>query len=285
MAAYAWNEDYHEVLKPRLQALVAFLEKESGGSIPNRFYTDTGPVLERDLAQRAGLGWIGKNSMLINPKAGSYFLLGEILLGIPLEPDTPFTSDHCGSCTRCVDACPTACIFPNRTLDARRCISYLTIEHKEATPVALRTYLGNWVFGCDICQQVCPWNRRFAPPVGDPAFAPRSQLPNVELLEELSFSREDFNRKYKNSPIKRAKRRGYLRNVAVALGNAKEPAAVPVLAESLLQDPEPLVRQHVAWALGQIGGDEGIEALNQALGQENELEVRSEIIAALGLEG
>ena len=285
IAAYACNEDYHEVLKLRLQALVAFLEREAGGSIPNRFYTDTGPVLERDLAQRAGLGWIGRNSMLINPRVGSYFLLAEIFLGIPLEPDAPFNSDHCGSCTRCVDACPTACILPNRTLDARHCISYWTIEHKGATPVSLRPYQGNWVFGCDICQQVCPWNRRFAPPVGDPAFAPRSHLPGVELLDELVLDQQVFNRSYKGSPIKRAKRRGYLRNVAVALGNVKDPAAIPVLAQSLLQDPEPLVRGHVAWALGQIRGDDSVKALKQALEQESVFEVSEEIIAALDFLG
>jgi epoxyqueuosine reductase len=279
IAAYAWNEDYHETLKPRLVALVAFLEREVGHKVPNRWYTDTGPILERDLAHRAGLGWIGKNSMLIHPKAGSYFLLSEILLGIPLEPDTPFTTDHCGSCTRCIDACPTACITPHRTLDARRCLSYLTIEHKGSTPVPLRSLQGNWVFGCDICQQVCPWNLRFAPSEGDPAFAPRAALLSLDLSSELSLSPEEFNRKFKHSPVKRARRRGYLRNVAVAMGNAGEQKAVEALAKALLEEAEPLVRGHAAWALGQIGGEESRAALEQGLAQEKDMEVRREIEA------
>jgi len=283
IAAYAWNEDYHETLKPRLAALVAFSEREVGHKVPNRWYTDTGPILERDLAQRAGLGWIGKNSMLIHPKAGSYFLLSEILLGIPLEPDMPFTTDYCGSCTRCIDACPTACITHHRTLDARRCLSYLTIEHKGATPDTLRSLQGNWVFGCDICQQVCPWNLRFAPPEGDPAFAPRAALLSLDLSNELSLSPEEFNRKFKHSPVKRAKRRGYLRNVAVAMGNAGEHKAVKALAKALLEEGEPLVRGHAAWALGQIGGEESKEALNQALEVEKDSDVREETSAALGV--
>lgn len=156
IASYAWGDDYHDVLPERLRAIVSFIEKQVGHPIPNRWYTDTGPLLEREMGQRAGLGWIGKNSCLINPQAGSYFLVAEILLGIELPPDKAFNSDHCGSCTRCIEACPTRCILPNRTLDANRCISYLTIEEKGALPAALRSKIGNWVFGCDICQQVCP---------------------------------------------------------------------------------------------------------------------------------
>lgn len=280
-AAYAWNEDYHEALKPRLEALVTFLEKETDQPVSNRWYTDSGPVLEREMGQQAGLGWIGKNSMLINPRAGSYFLLTEILLGIPLEPDMPFTADHCGSCTRCIEACPTGCILPNRTLDARRCISYLTIELKGAIPTELRPIIGNWVFGCDICQQVCPWNIRFAPQEGDPTFAPRHDILSVNLIEELSLTPEAFNRKFKGSPVKRAKRRGYLRNVAVALGNSGDPAAVPALAKSLREDTEPLVRQHTAWALGQIGREKAHRGLQQALEQETEKVVLEEIKDAL----
>jgi epoxyqueuosine reductase len=276
-AAYAWNEDYHEALKPRLEALVSFLEKETDQPVSNRWYTDTGPVLEREMGQQAGLGWIGKNSMLINPRAGSYILLAEILLGIPLEPDIFFSSDHCGSCTRCIEACPTECILPNRTLDARRCISYLTIELKGPIPVELRPQIGDWIFGCDICQQVCPWNQRFAPPEGDPAFAPRHDILSVNLIEELALTPEAFNKKFKGSPVKRAKRRGYLRNVVVALGNSEDSTAVPALTKSLLEDPEPLVRQHAAWALGQIGGEEVNKALQHALEQETEKMVLEEI--------
>ena len=159
VAAYAWGDDYHDTLPKKLQELAAFIEEQAGQPVANRFYTDTGPLLERELAQRAGLGWIGKNTHLINPKAGSFFLLAEILLDLELEPDPPFTSDHCGTCTRCIQACPTGCILPNRTIDARRCLSYLTIELKDDIPADLRPTLGNWVFGCDLCQMVCPWNR------------------------------------------------------------------------------------------------------------------------------
>ncbi len=250
VASYAWGDDYHELIPPRLQALVAFIEAETGAPVPNRWYTDTGPVLERDLAQRAGLGWIGKNTCLIAPRVGSYFFLAEILLGLALQPDTPFTSDHCGSCTRCIEACPTQCILPDRTLDAQRCISYLTIENKGEIPENLRPHLDNWIFGCDVCQMVCPWNLRFAAPPKEAAFAPREGLPHPDLIASLALTPQEFNRKFKGSPIKRAKRRGYLRNAAVALGNRYTPKVRPAL-ETALKDPEPLVRQHAQWACEQ----------------------------------
>src|SRR5512134_458534 len=162
IASYARGADYHDVLPARMKELVLFIEEQVGGPVRNRYYTDTGPILERDLAQRAGIGWIGKNTCLIHPKHGSYFLISEILLDLELEPDPPFVTDHCGTCTRCIKACPTDCILPDRTLDASRCISYLTIELKDDIPVELREKIGGWAFGCDICQMVCPWNR-FAP--------------------------------------------------------------------------------------------------------------------------
>lgn len=279
VAAYATGEDYHHVLKPRLQELISFLEEQAGHPVPNRWYTDTGPVLERDLARRAGLGWIGKNSMLIHPQHGSYFLLAEILLGIDLPPDEPFLSDHCGSCTRCLDQCPTGCILPNRTLDAGRCISYLTIENKADIPNDVREQLGEWLFGCDVCQQVCPWNR-FAPTEGDPAFAARPGVPPENLVEELHLSSEAFNRKFRGSPVKRAKRRGYLRNTLVVLGNRKKREdTVHLMAAA--QDPEALVRQHAAWALGRIGGDEVRRFLTAWLADEPDPAVVNEIRAAL----
>ncbi len=219
VAAYAWGDDYHLSLPPRLQALVAFLEEKTGRPIPNRWYSDTGPLLERDLAQRAGLGWAGKNSCLIAPQRGSYFLLAEILLGLPLPPDPPFESDHCGSCTRCIEACPTGALLPGRKLDARLCLSYLTIENKGEIPAELRPKMGNWIFGCDICQMVCPWNLRFAPAAGDPAFAPRPGLPLPDLRAELKLTPETFAQKFKNSPLKRAKWSGYQRNLRAALEN------------------------------------------------------------------
>ena len=221
VASYAWGDDYHEALVERLQALAAFIQAQAGQPVACRWYTDTGPLLERDLAQRAGLGWIGKNTCLIHPQHGSYFLLAELLLSLELPSDAPFTADRCGSCTRCLDACPTACILPDRTLDARRCISYLTIELKGEIPPELRPLTGNWVFGCDVCQQVCPWNQRFAAASGDPAFAPRPDVPAPDLQAELSLTPEAFSRKFKGSPLKRAKQRGYLRNVAAALENLR----------------------------------------------------------------
>jgi epoxyqueuosine reductase len=251
VAAYAWGQDYHIVLPERLRTLVSFLEEQVGHPIPNRWYTDTGPILERDLAMRAGLGWIGKNTCLINPKSGSYFLLAEILLGLELPPDEPFTSDHCGSCTRCIAACPTDCILPDRSIDAQRCISYLTIENKAGIPKGLRTLTGTWLFGCDTCQIVCPWNLRFAAQSGDPAFAPRPGLAYPSLANELVLTPQEFNKKFKTSPLKRAKRRGYLRNAAVAAGNSGQKIILPVL-QAAANDDEPLVREHARWAIKEL---------------------------------
>jgi epoxyqueuosine reductase len=283
IASYAWGADYHDVLPVKLKSLVDFIEAQVGASVPNRWYTDTGPILERDLAQRAGLGWIGKNTCLINPRQGSYFLLAEILLALELRADAPITIDHCGRCTRCLEACPTACILPNRTLDARRCIAYLTIELKGAVPLDLRPQIGEWVFGCDICQQVCPWNRRFADVDDelDLELQPRPGVPEPDLIDELSLSREAFNAKFRGSPVRRSKRRGYLRNVAVALGNSANPAALPAMARVVANEPEALVRSHAAWALGQIGGEGAHQALTQACLAETEPLVLVEIQAAL----
>ena len=250
IASYAWGDDYHLVISKRLQAIVDSIEKQVGHSVPNRWYTDAGPILERDLAQRAGLGWIGKNTCLINPRHGSYFLLAEILLDIELEPDLPFQTDQCGTCTRCIEACPTECILPDRTIDAQRCISYLTIELKDDIPSELRPLIGNWIFGCDVCQMVCPWNR-FAASDGDPALAARDDIPRPNLIHELELTSEEFNRKFKNSPIKRTKYRGYLRNLAVALGNSKNRDATPILKKAL-KNPEPMMRRHAAWALDRM---------------------------------
>jgi epoxyqueuosine reductase len=250
IAAYAWGRDYHLVLPERLKTVVAFIEAQVEAPVPHRWYTDTGPLLERDLAQRAGLGWIGKNTCLIHPKMGSYFLLAEILLGIELEPDPPFMTDHCGTCTRCIDACPTACILPDRTIDARRCISYLTIENKGEIPSELRSKIGEWVFGCDICQTACPWNGRAAS-APDPAFEPRPGVPAPDLIAEIALTPQEFNHRFKDSPVQRPRRRGYLRNVAVALGNSGNVSALPALTQAL-QDEEPLLREHARWAVEHI---------------------------------
>jgi epoxyqueuosine reductase len=280
IAAYAWGEDYHETLPRRLRSLVDFIEEHVGHPVPNRWYTDTGPILERELAQRAGLGWIGKNTCLINPAGGSYFLLAEILLGMELEPDQPFSADRCGTCSRCITACPTGCILPDRTLDARRCIAYLTIELKGSIPVELRPLMDGWVFGCDVCQQVCPWNR-FANSEVDSEFAPTLISSYPDLLEEFIMPASDFNHRFRHSPIRRAKRRGYLRNIAVALGNLGSPEAVAPLAQALVENPELLVRLHAAWALGQIGGMPARQALERAVLDEADLQVKTAIQSVL----
>ena len=243
IASYALGDDYHDIIPPLLKEIVQFIEDQLGHPIPNRYYTDTGPILERDLAQRAGLGWIGKNSMLINPKAGSTFFLAEILLGIELEPDQTIVTDHCGTCTRCIQACPTQCILPNRTIDARRCISYITIELKDEIPIELRPLIKDWIFGCDVCQQVCPWNRFSSP--ADPAFETKIPLP--VLTSDLTLTSVEFNQRFKKSPIKRAKRRGYIRNLAVAAGNAGNNNDIPIL-EQAIKDVEPLISEHAKWA-------------------------------------
>lgn len=282
VASYAWGDDYHDIIPERLAPLANLLSAQlSNGFTNSKIYTDTGPVLERDLAQRAGLGWAGKNTCLISPTSGSYYLLAEVFTSTELAPSPPLQTDHCGSCTRCIQACPTGCILPDRTIDAGRCISYLTIENKGAIPAGLRPKMGEWVFGCDICQMVCPWNLRFSDIGAGETFAPRAGVPRPVLRKELRLTPQEFNRKFKRSPLRRAKRRGYLRNVSVVLGNLKDLATVPDLGFSLLSEPEPLVRAHAAWALGQIGGAAARTVLDKALHIEPESAVVEEIRSAL----
>lgn len=272
IAAYAHGEDYHNHIPPRLKSLAAWLQQKVGQPIKAYANTDTGPVLERDLAQRAGLGWIGKNTCLISPKVGSFFLLAELLLDFPLRPDAPFDADRCGSCQRCIQACPTGCILPNRTIDSRRCISYLTIENKGAIPPELRPKMGHHIFGCDICQQVCPWNSGCMP--GEPA-------PRVDLSSELCMDAQTFNHKFRGSAVQRAKRRGYLRSTAVAAGNLRQAETLPALVRALESDPEPLIRAHAAWAVGQFGTLPARDALSGALKRETDPSVIAEILSAL----
>ncbi len=282
VAAYAQGDDYHNVLAARLRPLIAALETQVGIPFPYRIYTDTGPLLERELAQRAGLGWIGKNTCLINPHRGSSFLLAEVLLGLDLIPDQPFLHDRCGTCTRCLEACPTGCILADRTIDARRCISYLTIEAKGDIPMCLRPGIGEWLFGCDRCQQVCPWNVRFASPTSDLAFQPRPALDPSDVLGLLRMSPESFRRDLRGSPLLRPKRRGFLRNAIVVAGNLGLSGAASALTGILLHETEPLLRAHAAWALGRIAHPEAVSALRSALNAEQEEGVRAEIEAALG---
>lgn len=275
LARYARGDDYHAVFEEKLGALAAFLEENGGRT---KLYVDYGPVLERDLAQRAGLGWIGKNTVLIHPEIGSYLFLGEVFTDLELERDASFTADRCGTCTRCIEACPTGAIKGPRELDARLCISYLTIELRGPIPRELRPLIGNRVFGCDICQEVCPWNR-YVPETKEKRFRPR-EVPGPELIELLGLSEEQFERRFGESAITRAKRGGLLRNVAVALGNWGSPEAVPALAAAL-SDPEPLVRAHAAWALGRVGSEDARSALRARLDVEDDEAVREELTWAL----
>jgi epoxyqueuosine reductase len=268
ISSYALNQDYHDVLAVRLKKLIKSIENLSGRPVSNRWYVDTGPVLEKELAMRAGLGWIGKNTLLINRSHGSYFFLAEILLDIRLINDPLNIETFCGSCTNCLDTCPTGALREPYVLDANRCISYLTIEHNGNIPKEIRPKMGDWIFGCDICQIVCPWNKPGAEALEIlDEFHPRAELQNLQLEDELGLSTDGFNTRFKASPIKRSKRRGYLRNVSVALGNQKNAAALPALMKAL-EDQEPLVRIHAAWALGEIGGKETITFLNQRLKEE-----------------
>jgi epoxyqueuosine reductase len=281
VASYALGEDYHDVIPERLDSLVESIEDWVGGPFSHRYYTDTGPLLERDLAQRAGLGWIGKNTCLIHPQKGSYYFLAELLLEFELPADEPMRVDHCGSCTRCLEACPTQCILPDRTLDARRCISYLTIELKGEIPAQLREQIGNWVFGCDICQQVCPWNQRFAVATEESAYQPLPIIDGLSPEAFLNISEQEYQDALRGSPLKRAKRRGLARNATVVAGNQADPAVIDTLKQTLLADPEPLPRQHAAWALGRFKEKAAVDALRLALKTETSKEVRSELQTSL----
>ena len=227
VARYARGNDYHDVLSAKLRELHTWIAFELGHEVRGRAYVDTGPLLERDLARRAGLGWFGKNTNLIHPKLGSFFFLGALLLELDLAPDAPFESDHCGTCTRCIEACPTDAIVEPRVLDATRCISYLTIEAKGEVPLELREQIGELIYGCDICQDVCPWNEKFARtlPEGSP-FAARELIAGKSArtlaTEILAMSQEEFSRAFRNSPMKRAKLAGLKRNAMVVLSNGDD---------------------------------------------------------------
>lgn len=252
VARYARGDDYHDVLRERLRELHRWLETDVGHAINARPYVDSAPILERDLAQQAGLGWFGKNTMLINPRIGSFFFLASLFVEYTLQPDAPFDADRCGTCTRCLDACPTQAFTAPHVLDARRCISYLTIELRDAIDEALRAAMGDHVYGCDVCQEVCPWNVRFATHLREPSFAPRAGLDTTDArqlsTQLLALSPNDFSAQFKNSAIKRAKRRGLARNAAVVLGNvgAIEDAAS---LEVAVRHDEPIVGEHAARAL------------------------------------
>jgi epoxyqueuosine reductase len=285
VARYAWGQDYHDLLFARLRQLASSLSApalaETEATPRSRAYVDTGPILERELAARAGLGFVGKNTNLIHPRLGSWLFLGELLLTVKVpQTEQPPVETSCGRCTRCLDACPTGALVAPYVLDARRCISYLTIELKGPIPRHLRPLMGNRIFGCDICQEVCPWNQRFARPTAEPAFQPGPDAIAPALLNLMALDDQGFRERFRGSPIKRAKRRGLLRNVAIALGNRGDPAALPALIHAL-DDPEPLIRGHAAWALGQMATGEALSALEQARQQEDDTWVQEEIQLAL----
>jgi len=246
VSRYALGRDYHKVLRSKLQKLADRMTSEIG-PFHYRVFTDSAPVMEVALAQRAGLGWRGKHTLLLSRDAGSLYFLGELFVSLDLARDAP-TSDHCGTCTRCIAACPTEAIVAPYQLDARRCISYLTIEHHGAIPEALRPLMGNRIYGCDDCQAVCPWNK-YARDASDPDFAVRNGLDDAALVDLFAWSEEEFERRFEGSAIRRIGHERWLRNIAVALGNAPASPAVMAALHARREDASPLVREHVAWAL------------------------------------
>lgn len=283
IAAYAWGLDYHDLIAPRLETLASWLHQSSGRQVAHRVYVDTGAILERSHAQQAGLGFTGKNTMLIHPRRGSFFFLGELLTTLEFdfdEYDRPGRESLCGTCTRCLAACPTRAFPRPYVLDARRCISYLTIEHKGVIDRALRPLMGNWIFGCDICQDVCPFNR-FAHSTGEAAFWPtdldRAAPP---LLDLLQLDEAAFKTRFGGSPLARIRRDRLVRNACIAAGNWGDEQAVPALI-GLLRDASPLVRGHAAWALGRIGTKSAREALIGAQRSEADAQVQDELQFAL----
>ena len=275
IAAYALGPDYHAVMSAKLRELASCLSHLKEGTV-SRVYVDTGPILEREWAAAGGIGWFGKNTNLLHTQHGSWFFLGEILSSLEFTPE-PALPDRCGTCARCVADCPTDALKPGYVLDARLCISYLTIEHRGSIPPSLRPRMGNWIFGCDVCQEVCPWNERLARREG----APDTQALLPYLPELLALSEDAFRARFRNTAIWRARREGLARNAAVALGNTANPAAVTPLAEALRGDASALVRGHAAGALGVIDDPGARRALDAARRQEPDPDVRHEIDAAL----
>jgi epoxyqueuosine reductase len=274
IAAYALGPDYHDVVLAKARMVADAMAVEIPGAI-SRVYVDTGPVFEREWAIEARLGWFGRNTNLLNRYHGSYFFLAEILTDVEFEPSGEPYREHCGTCRKCLDLCPTGALTDGYRLEPRLCISYLTIEHRGPIPLEMRPQLGNWIFGCDVCQEVCPWNddHTQAAPVNE------GLMPS--LAELMAIDNDGFRRRFAGSAIKRTKRRGLLRNVAVVLGNSGNPAAIPILARALASDPEPLVRSHAAWALGQLGGAPSMRALEGVRSREPDDSVSAEIRLAI----
>lgn len=293
VARYAWVRDYHRVMKRRMREFVRNLERELGSTVKARWYVDDGPMLDRAAANRAGIGWFGKNTNVLTPQFGSWVFLGQVITDLELEPDGPLKKS-CGSCVRCIEDCPTGAIVAPYVVDNARCISYLTIENRGPIPGELRPLMGDWVFGCDICQDVCPVNRKAQPGVFNAESAEyrrgsekKSGINGfLDLVELLEMSEDDFRARFAGTPVMRAKRTGMQRNACVALGNlgpslVDNEAAVSALGRALSHGL-PLVRGHAAWALGRIGGAEAGALLLEAASTENDPGVLEEIVAARG---
>ena len=280
VSRYAWGTtDYHKVIRKKLKQLSRLI-REQYPDCETRGVVDTAPLLERDFAQLAGLGWIGKNTLLLNKREGSWFFLAGLLLSDELEYDEPQQTSHCGTCTRCLEACPTDAFVEAGTLDARKCISYLTIELRDQPiPAELRPGMQDWMFGCDVCQDVCPWNRK-APISGEPAFQPVETFTPVDACELLTLDEAAFQERFQSTPMSRARRAGLLRNAAIVLGNRGDESAVPALL-GVLNDEEPLIRGAAAWALGRLGAPTTVETLQARLESETETDVIEELRQAL----
>jgi epoxyqueuosine reductase len=279
ISRYAWGDaDYHDLVHERLNQLADYL-RERVPDAKIRGVVDTAPLLEREFAQLAGIGWVGKNTLLINRQQGSWFFLGALLTNIELAYDPSHETDHCGTCRACLDACPTNAFPQPSVLDASRCISYLTIELREAVSAELRTGIGDWLFGCDVCQDVCPWNSR-APLSREAEFEPRPDGNPIDLIGLFDLDDAAFRYRFRSTPLWRAKRRGLLRNAAIVLGNRPTPHAIPALARGL-NDAEPLVRGACAWALGRHPQSSAHVALHQRHAIETDAEVLGEIEAAI----
>tara|TARA_Y100001936_G_scaffold138513_1_gene135300 strand:- start:308 stop:1450 length:1143 start_codon:yes stop_codon:yes gene_type:complete len=273
VSLYALNEDYHDIISARLKELEETIQIELKGC-RTKIYVDTGPILEKPLAEQAGLGWVGKHTNLLSQDIGSWYFLSEILVDVEL-PQSDMAENHCGSCRSCIDICPTNAIVSPYVLDSRKCISYLTIELKSVIPTEFRKAIGNRIYGCDDCQIVCPWNS-YAVKTDEVAF--KSVNSTFLLTDLIQMDEDEFRKRFKGSPVKRIKRRGLLRNVAVALGNSDNPKAIPVLQRAL-EDKEPLIRAHIVWALGELMGPQCISFLNEKLDKEKEPIVLKEIEA------
>jgi len=281
VARYALGDDYHVALKQKLQVLADACAKVVGRPVAARACVDTAPLLEREAAARAGVGFIGKSTMAIIPGVGSYFVLGELLLDVEVTPSAPEEAAHCGSCRACLDRCPTGAFVDDYVLDARRCISYLTIELRGAIPRELRAPIGTRVFGCDVCQDVCPFNASPRPRAVAPELLPRDGRSAPDLVRLLELGSAEYRRFVKGSAIRRVSRTRLARNAAVALGNSGDPLAIAPLVRALERDPRPLVRSHAAWGLGRLGGDQARAALAASASSDSDPEVREEARSAL----